>query len=97
MVKSIKAYKIKLGILIHEEKLSNGKPIFVAHCDALEVTSQGHTVEEANKNIMEAINIKIEECPEELERFMESSEPFFKIVEVPGNAKTSQLVGQGAC
>ena len=56
----------KFGVVINEEKLSSGKTVFVAHCESLDVITQGHTFEESLKNIREAIEIEIEECPEKL-------------------------------
>ncbi len=73
----------KVDVVINEEKLSNKKTVFVAHCNALNVTSQGKTIEEARKNLKEAIGIEIEECPEKLERLSEFSEPVFTTIEVP--------------
>ena len=51
-------------IVINKEKLSTGKPVFVAHCVNLGVASQGNTTEEAMKNIREAIELYLEEQPE---------------------------------
>ena len=53
---------MKIGVVINQERLSTGKPVFVAHCDSLGVTTQGHTFEEARKNVQEAIGIAAEEC-----------------------------------
>ncbi|MDH5680856.1 MAG: type II toxin-antitoxin system HicB family antitoxin [Spirochaetota bacterium] len=54
---------------------------FVARCPELNVTSQGETLDEAQKNIQEAIELYIEsfgteDLPEE------SSKPFWTSVEV---------------
>ncbi len=52
-------------IVINEEKL-NKKKIFVVHCLTLGITSQGKSVEEAMKNIKDAIKLYLEENPEEI-------------------------------
>ena len=51
------AKKHYLDIVIVKEKLSTGEPAFVAHCTTLGIASQGFSVEDAMKNIREAINI----------------------------------------
>jgi predicted RNase H-like HicB family nuclease len=51
-------------IVINVEKVKN-KKIYVAHCLNLGVVSQGSSYEEAGKNIREAIELYLEECPEE--------------------------------
>lgn len=53
-------------IIINEEEL-NGKPIFIARCLNLDVSSQGRSYEEAEKNIKEAIHLFINTYPEVLE------------------------------
>jgi len=45
-------------IVINEEEL-NGKPIFIARCLNLDVSSQGRSYEDAEKNIKEAIRLYI--------------------------------------
>ncbi|MBI2655113.1 type II toxin-antitoxin system HicB family antitoxin [Candidatus Woesearchaeota archaeon] len=52
-------------IVINEEHV-NKKNMFVAHCLNLGITSQGRTVEEAIKNIKDAIKLYLEENPEEM-------------------------------
>lgn len=71
-----------LDIVIVQEKLSTGKPIFVAHCTSLGIASQGSTIEEATKNIKEAIDLYLEECPEKVEEAAANSPPMFSLVEV---------------
>ena len=44
-----------LTALIHQEKLSDGSPIWVAHCPELDVVSQGDSVENAREMLLEAI------------------------------------------
>ncbi len=53
---------------------------YVARCPELGVTSQGKTVEEAQENIKEAIELYIESFGEDLPR--EISKPFWTTVEV---------------
>ncbi len=53
----MKQAKHYLDIVLVKEKLSTGKPVFVAHCTSLGIASQGHTMEEATKNIREAIDL----------------------------------------
>ncbi|MBI5871790.1 type II toxin-antitoxin system HicB family antitoxin [archaeon] len=81
----------KVDVVINEEKLSNKKTIFVAHCNALNVTSQGKTIEEARKNLKEAVGIEIKECPEKLELLSEFNEPIFTTIEVPTSEITNYL------
>lgn len=76
------AKKHYLDVVIVEEKLSTGKPIFVAHCTSLGIASQGETIEEARKNIKEAIDAYLEECPEKLEDSGSEQPPTFSFVEV---------------
>jgi predicted RNase H-like HicB family nuclease len=44
-----------LTALIHQEKLSDGSPIWVAHCPELDIASQGFSREEAREMLQEAI------------------------------------------
>lgn len=54
---------------------------YVAYCPELGVTSQGKTLEEAQKNIQEAVELYLEDIPKnELARFTEM--PFVKTIEV---------------
>lgn len=52
-------------IVINEEYLDK-KKIFVIHCLNLGITSQGKTVEEAVKNIKDAIKLYLEENPDDI-------------------------------
>lgn len=52
-------------IVINEE-YANKKKVFVVHCLNLGITSQGKTVEQAVENIKDAINLYLEENPEEV-------------------------------
>ncbi len=58
------AEKYFVDIVIRKEKLSTGKPVFVAHCPSLGIASQGSTVEQAKANIKEAIGLYLEEQPD---------------------------------
>ena len=58
------ATKYLIDIVINKEKLSDGSPIFVAHCPRLGIASQGYSTDEAMKNIKEAIELYLEEQPE---------------------------------
>ncbi len=71
-----------LDIVIIKEKLSSGEPVFVAHCTSLGIASQGSTIEEATKNIKEAIDLYLEECPERRDELSAESPPTFSFVEV---------------
>ena len=53
-------------IIINEEEL-NGKPIFIARCLNLDVSSQGKSYEEAEKNIKEAVHLYIKTYPDALQ------------------------------
>lgn len=52
-------------IVINEERV-NKKKVFVVHCLNLGITSQGKTVEEAVKNIKDAIKLYLEENPHDM-------------------------------
>ena len=54
------------NIVINEEEL-NGKSIFIARCLNLDVSSQGRSYEEAEKNIKEAIHLYIKTYPDALQ------------------------------
>lgn len=45
-----------------------GEKLFVAYCPEVDVVSQGKTIEEALKNLEEAVELYIEEMPENVER-----------------------------
>lgn len=54
---------------------------YVAHCPELGVTSQGESLEQAQDNIREAIELYLEDAPkEELEQFIDA--PFVKTLEI---------------
>jgi predicted RNase H-like HicB family nuclease len=67
---------LKFTVTYHKE----GK-WYVAHNAELGVTSQGATLEEAQDNIQEAIELFLEDAPkEDLERFTDA--PFVKTIEI---------------
>lgn len=54
---------------------------YVAYCPELGVTSQGKTLEEAQKNIREAVELYLEDVPKkELSAFFDA--PFVKTLEI---------------
>lgn len=86
------AKKHYLDIVIVKEKLSTGEPVHVAHCTTLGIASQGFSVEEAMKNIREAIDLVLEECPEKLDEIETEGPPTFSFVEVTHHAKTASAL-----
>lgn len=89
--------ELKVPIVINEEKLSTGKKIFVAHCDVLNVSSQGKTFEEVKKNIQEAVDIELEECPEKLDLISQDTQPVITFVDVIKDAKAASTIRQATC
>jgi len=87
--------KYFIDIVINKEKLSTGARIFVAHCPSLGIASQGKDVDEAMKNIKEAIGIYLEEQPEKYEEMVCGEVPLFSVVEVMKGAKVASALGQG--
>lgn len=61
-------------VAVNEEVLNN-KKVFVAHCLNLGIASQGNSYEEAIKNIEDAINLYLEECPEKIPQKQEKLLP----------------------
>lgn len=76
-------------IVISQEKLSDGSPVFVAHCINLGIASQGSTTEEAMKNIKEAIELCLEEQPEKYLELTPKEPSVFSVIEITKNAKTT--------
>ena len=70
--------------------IKKGEEQFVALCPELDVVSQGYTIEEALKNLKEAVELYIEEMgiPEEIS----SNDTIVVNFEVEHNAKTSEIV-----
>jgi predicted RNase H-like HicB family nuclease len=79
-------------IVFNKEKLSNGSPVFVAHCPTLGIASQGDTIEEAKKNIQEAIELYLEEMPEKYDELQTEEIPIFSVIEIKKDAKTSEII-----
>ena len=89
----MKDEKYFADIIINEEKLSDGKTAFVVHCTNLGIASQGDTTEEAVKNIKEAIELYLEEEPEDFNLLRkEEVAPLFSFVEVNKNAQVASAV-----
>ena len=81
------------GIIINKEKLSDGSPIFVAHCTNLGIASQGDTMEEAINNIKEAIELYLEEQPEAYNELKTAEEPsLFSFIEIKPNAEIADNI-----
>ena len=78
--------KYFMDIVINKEKLSDGSPVFVAHCRSLGIASQGKDMDEAMKNIKEAIELYLGEQPEKYEDLLSNEPPLFSFVEVTKNA-----------
>ena len=51
--------KYFVDVVINKEKLSDGSPVYVAHCSTLGIASQGKDVDEAIENIKEAIELAL--------------------------------------
>lgn len=81
--------KYFFDVVINKEKLSNDKPVYVAHCLSLGITSQGFTTDEAVKNIKEAVQLYLEEMPEKYEELISLETPLFSMIEVEKNAKNA--------
>lgn len=84
--------KYFMDIVINKEKLSDGSPIFVAHCTSLGIASQGKDTDEALANIKGAIELYLEEQPEKYEELFKEEPPLFSVVEVTKNAKVTHSV-----
>ena len=81
-----------MDIVINKEKLSDNSTIFVAHCTNLGITSQGKNMDEAMKNIKEAIELYLEEQPEKYQELHSDELPLFSVVEVTRNAKIASSI-----
>jgi predicted RNase H-like HicB family nuclease len=80
-----------LDVVLNKEKLSNNEDVFVAHCTSLGIASQGSTMDEAMKNIKEAIALYLEEQPEKYEEILKEA-PSFSVIQVEKNAETSHTL-----
>ena len=78
--------KYFIEIVINKEKLSDGSPVFVAHCPSLGIASQGKDTDEAMANIKEAAELYLEEQPEKYEDLLSNEPPLFSVVEVTKDA-----------
>ena len=81
-----------IDVVMNKEKLSDGSPIFVAHCMSLGISSQGVTMEEAMVNIKEASALYLEEEPEKYEELSTEEPPMFSVIEVKRNAQTTTVI-----
>lgn len=70
--------------------IKKGEKMYVALCPELDVVSQGHTVEEALKNLKEAVELYIEEMG--LPEGVVSQEMIVASFEVEKYAKTPSAV-----
>ena len=70
--------------------IKKGEKQFVALCPELDVVSQGYTVEEAVKNLKEAVGLYIEEMgiPQEVT----SGDTFVVNFEVKENGKAAEII-----
>jgi len=87
-----------LTIEIEEEQLSNGDAVFVAQCLEFGIASQGESVQDALKNVKEAISLWLEiASSKEIDNYKfalrrENSGKFKTQIEVPYGQSTS-LIG----
>lgn len=82
-------------IVINKEELSDSSRVFVVHCVNLGIVSQGDTMEEAMKNIKEAIELYLEEQPEDYQLLNVAAEPsLYSVIEVKKDAETTSSVRQ---
>ncbi len=82
-----------IGVVLVKEMLSNGAEIYVAHCTSLGIASQGSTTEEAMKNVREAIDLYLEEQPDENRALdLPQEPPFFSVIEVYSHAKVASAL-----
>ncbi len=79
-------------IVINKEKLSDGSTIFVARCPSLGIASQGNDMDEAVKNIKEAVGLYLEEQPEKYDELPCEELPLFSILEVTRSAEVASGV-----
>ncbi len=86
------AQKYFIDVVINKEKLSNGKPVYVAHCTTLGIASQGRNPKEAMSNIREAVNLYLEEQPGKFKDLEIEEPPMFSVIEVVKNAKAANIV-----
>lgn len=66
--------RLSCNVSVHEEKLSNGKKVFVVECTELGVSDFGERIDEALNNLKNAITLLLEEAPEK-RKLLEKEEP----------------------
>ena len=71
------------AVVTKEEKL------YVAHCPEVDVTSQGHTIEEALDNLKEALELYLEDEKAEIPKRLMT--PLLTSVEVNGSGSPSSI------
>ena len=84
--------KYFMDIVINKEKLSDNRVVFVSHCPSLGIASQGKNVDEAMKNIKEAIELYLEEQPEKYNELTSNNLPLFSVIEVIKSAKVADSI-----
>jgi len=84
--------KYFVDVVINKEKLSDGSLVFVAHCPSLGIASQGESIDKAMENIKEAVELYLEEQPEEYEELSSDKPPLFSVIEVTRSAKAASIV-----
>ena len=67
----------KFTILINKED-----EWYVAKCVELGVASQGKTIEDAQKNIKEAVELYLEDLPETKRKYLHKQEPLITMLEL---------------
>ena len=77
LLENMQKEKYLMDVVINKETLSDGSPVFVAHCTSLGIASQGKDVDEAIANIKEAIEIYLEEQPEKYNDLPSKELPLF--------------------
>jgi len=92
-IASIEPVAKYMDIVLLHERLSDGSPVYVAHCTTLDISSQGTSIEEAKRNITEAVHAYLEERPELLDEVDASVPPTFSFIEVP-DGKAARPLGR---
>ena len=84
--------KYLIDVVINKEKLSEGSPVFVAHCPSLGIASQGYSTDEAIQNIKEAVELYLEEQPERYDELAIEEPALFSMIEVTRHAEIANSV-----
>ncbi len=66
--------KLSFSVTMHEEKLSDGKKVFVVECVELGVSDYGDSIKEAMENLKKGITLLLEAAPEKRE-LLKNEEP----------------------